>query len=429
MRSVFVLLLTLGWAVESTAQFTFPPTCSESGNTTNDYTDAQYGGKVRQLARPGAHESNTYYWRNSWNADNSYMFQIRRSLDNATWHIVLYDGNTGCYIKDLYQTVPSGFLDYRINWDRNNPKVFYARQGNNLYSYNVDTQIRTLLKSFTGLSSSSSPSLNQDGTRIMFPGRDTDQSLVNNLNSYELPNMTNRRTFPWPTECISDREDERYIGYLNYIAINCDLSGGGKGLRIYNDDGTLYADLVGNSLGHRDFSPDGQFAWFNIAQSGNPFEIHVSNINGSNDRLVYSIPIAQTGKMQNVHVSWPDNNPNFFMASIFPRPTSTVPVPYVDPFDDMIQFVKNEAGTFVPIFLARNHTYDNPPIGFWAQPLANPSADGSRVNFNTSCVNNVPGVDCIDNDTGDAAILFLEPIEPPPVTNPARPPRSPMTFR
>ena len=207
-----------------------PPAGSAIGQPcTNavDYTEATYGGRIRQLQKTDGHEHNLYYHRNPFNAGHSFMIGIQSDLNEQNWQVVLHDGD-GCFIKNLF---PISQYDWRLCWDRNDPATLYTWKGGKLYSYNVDTGAAVLLKDFAPLGINvGGPSLNQAGDRIMIITTDKV------FHTFHLPDMNDERMFTvtFPVGCATDYEDERYLGYGNYIVISHP-----------NGTQTLYAHLSG----------------------------------------------------------------------------------------------------------------------------------------------------------------------------------------
>ena len=365
-----------------------PPWPPKACQNVVNYTDATYGQKIRQVRKATGHEHNIYYHRNPFNANNSYMIGIASDLNQQNWQIVLYDAD-GCFIKTLSS---DGAFDWRLVWDRHDPNVFYVRKGNGLYRYHAATGQATLLKSFAPLvlMGTKGPSLNQAGDRILVLTRDPLTAIIT-FRSYQLPDMSDERAFTvtFPAGCLTDWEDERYIGYQNYVATGCfseDLTV--VRTYIHDDDGTLFHEFVGDvpfgyppsyGLGHSDFSPDGKWAYTKMPGPGLPLEVRVVNIDGTNDEAIYSVPEAQAVYVRNFHISWPDRDSSRFFVSFFPS-SSYLPPVYAPLLDEILQI--NVDGTYK--FLARHGSPVPPEFSmFWAEPLASPSADGSRVNFNS----------------------------------------------
>jgi hypothetical protein len=357
------------------------PTINGSCEGVIRYFDSTYGGEIARIARPDSHLHNIYYHRNTWNADLTYMIGIQANQEQKNWRVVLYDGN-GCFRKELFGIQE---YDWKLVWDRKNPDTLYTWRGSNLYRYNVITRKAQLLKSFALLGLRAKPSglsLNQAGDRILVITSD------GVFRSYRLLDMAEERAFKpgLPEGCRTDWEDERYIGYKNYIAAACTIRElNQKNTYIYDDTGHLFSHLNGIPLEHSDFSPDGRMAygkmWGGRARGvRHPFEIHVVNLDGTDDRTLYSVPHHAAKYLQNFHISWPDRVTEWFIVSFFPS-AQNLPTTYAPPLDEILLI--STSGKYR--FLARTHTeIATRRTGFWGQPLASPSADGSRISFNSN---------------------------------------------
>lgn len=370
-----------------------PSSCS---NTIVDYIDPTYGHQIRQIWKPEGHEHNMYYHRNPWNADNSHMIGIESDLAEKNWRVVLYDG-AGCFIKELFPTTK---YDWRLVWDRNNPNILYTWTSSKLYRYDVTTATAQLLKSFAPLSLTlkpAGPSLNQVGDRILVITSD------DTFRSYHLPDMQEERMFKaaYPLNCSTDWQDERYIGYQNYIATACDSGRFGTAtLFIHDDTGVLLHRFDGIGIAHHDFSPDGQLAYHRWNGVAKQIEIRMVQLEGTNDQILYSVPQYLSQYIQNLHVSWPDRVNDWFIVSFYPR-SESLPSTYSPPLDEILLIRTN--GTFQ--YLARTGTMYGPKQSFWSLPLATPSSDGTRISFNSNCSNDIPTLGCTHSGTIDHYIL------------------------
>jgi WD40-like Beta Propeller Repeat len=352
-------------------------------SNTRESVDPVYGSKITELVSPGHNNHNLYYHRDPWNADNSYLLGIDSDSDSRNWSVILYDGR-GCFIKRLF-TIDQ--FDWRLVWDRHDPNTLYTWRGSDLYRFDVTNNRAQLLKSFASQLRPNGPSLNQTGDRILVA------TLDNVFHSYHLPDMGDERSFSamFPAGCRSSWKDERYIGFRNYISTTCNSTNPPlSGLYIYNDTGEtfhVFANTGGG--GHYDFSPDGKLAYFRMwgggrGQAPTPLEIHVVNLDGTNDRVLYSVPQARAKSVQNLHLSWPDRVSTWFVAGFFPFPGARQDT-YAPPFDEVAAI--DLSGNFKG--LARTQTNPGRGAAFWAQPLASPSADGSRISFNSNRTGNI----------------------------------------
>jgi parallel beta-helix repeat protein len=352
-----------------------------------DYNDPTYGGKIRELRKDDGHEHNFYYYRDVWNADGSRMLGIQVEL----------------------------------------------------------------LKSFAPLMlQPNGPSCNQAGDRLLVVTSD------GTFRSYHLPDMTDERTFQvtLPAGCFMGWDKPHYTGYRNYIDTaynNADSSQ--QAIVVYDDTGAVVHtfDTIGGG-GHYDWSPDGKLAYFRLptgdrGKPETPFEIHVVNLDGGDDRVLFTVPQAQS-HFNNLHLSWPSKVNDWFVAGFYPmsgsastdntsgrtgaafqttaraarvrqavNPRATLPATprrpqrlrigaqgeppvYEPPFDEILLVRLDgttkylaRTGTVYSRAGARGATGDM----FWAQVLPSPSADGRRICFNSCRAGTI-----------DLHILFLD---------------------
>ncbi|MBI3952142.1 MAG: hypothetical protein HY314_16970 [Acidobacteria bacterium] len=367
---------------------------SQSCPNAVDYIDPTYGSRIRQLEKPDGHEHNLYHYRDPWNANNTYMVGVQSDRQQQNWRVVLYDGD-GCFIKQLW-TLDQ--YDWRLVWDRHDPDILYTWKFSDLYRYNVVSGMAELLKSFAPLRiSPAGPSVNQAGDRILVITND------GAFHSYYLPDMQDERTFrpSFPAGCSPSADNkERYIGYKNYIVTACFSNDGAtRAMFIYDDTGVLFHQFDGLAHGHADFSPDGKFAYPRMWDGGrggassSPLEVHVVNIDGTNDQALYSIPQSQAKYVQNFHITWPKRVNDWLIVSLFPS-AGNLPPTYAPPLDEIL--LVHTDGTYE--FLARTGTsITTRGEMFWAEPLASPSSDGKRVSFNSN-----------RSGTIDQCILFVD---------------------
>ena len=373
-----------------------------------DYKDPDYGSRVRHLRKEDGHEHNLYYHRDPWNADGSRLLGIHSDLQQKNWKVVLYDGD-GQFLKELFAIDK---YDWRLVWDRNDAKVLYTWRGSALYRLDTDSGDARQLKSFAPLGlKPNGPSLNQAGDRILVITSD------NVFRSFRLPGMEDERTFmvPVPEGCFISWDKPAYTGCKNQIHVALRSNDPSKVvLLVYEDTGKLVHRFAGiGGGGHYDFSPDGKLAYFKLPGSARggqatDLEIHVVNLDGTNDRVLYRATRAQAAYVQNLHLSWPDNVSDWFLASFFPT-AGRLPAEYAAPLDEILM-LKLDGTTR---FLGRTGTAYSRAAGrggagdmFWAQPLASPAADGRRVCFNS-----------IRAGTIDQHILY---VEDKPAASPSR---------
>ena len=97
---------------------------------------------------------------------------------------------------------------------------------------------------------------------------------------------------------------------------------------VYDDTGKVVQkfESIGTG-GHYDYSPDGKLAYFKLPAGGRrapetPFEIHVVNLDGTGDRVLFSVPRSQA-RFHNLHLSWPGKVNDWFIAGFFPSEASS----------------------------------------------------------------------------------------------------------
>jgi hypothetical protein len=359
-----------------------------------DTVDSRSGAKIRLLRKDDGHEHNFYYNRNPWNADGTRLLVIHSDLQQKNWRVALCDGN-GKFLRYLF--TPADY-DWRIVWDRHDPDVFYTTHAASLYRFNVSTGRATLLKKFGAPLQPTGASLNQRGDRIAVATADW------TVHSLSLPDMKAERTFR-PAVPVGYKSDKPgYTGHGDTLHFNY-TEAGRQGILIYTDAGQLVHEFKGvGGGGHYDFSPEGKLAYFTLQPQpggrGRVLEIHVVNLDGTADRVVFRAPAERLDYVQNLHLSWPDQVNDWFVASLFPNAGRLPPV--YAPWLDEIIMIKLDGTHRV---LARSETAharaaDRGGSGdmFWAQPLASPSADGRRIAFNSSRAGTI-----------DQCILYVTP--------------------
>lgn len=358
-----------------------------------DSVDGTYGSKIRELRKDAGHEHNFYYYRDPWNADGSRMLGIQSDLEQKNWRVCLYDGD-GVFLKELF---PTSRYDWRLCWDQSDPNILYTFRGPNLYRFDVAAGQAGVLKSFAPeIVHSTGPSINQAGDRILVIT--VDEKHQRTFRSYHLPDMSDERAFriTAPAGCTIHWDKPHYTGYRNCIDTaysSSDRSQPKQGIAVYDDTGVLVHTFEGiGGGGHYDWSPDGKLAYFNLplgprsVGGPRPLEIHVVDLDGTNDRVLFSVP-KEKAHFHNLHLSWPRKRSDWFVAGFFPSGEGAAARPYQPPFDEILM-IRLDGTTK---YLARTGTVYSTPAGrgregdmFWAQPLPRPSADGKRICFNSN---------------------------------------------
>jgi hypothetical protein len=391
-----------------------------------DFEDPAYGGRIRQINRPEGQEHNHYYWRNVFNADNTFMSGIRHPTGGA-YQVVLYDGN-GCFLKALYTNT----FNWQIAWSRTDPKIFYTNAGARFFAYDVVASKATLLKDVSAqyayVSQSGGLSLNQAGDRVLMVVEEKSTARRGVL-TYQLPGMTSPRFVPFfPSlpvvsgfQCYPWLDDVRYTGYLDQVGIPCGNKEAPAPLFmqvVITDTGQLIRRFTGGRfVNHYDFSPTGKLATYD--RPGGGLRILVTDIATGQETVVHqhTAPIKNVG---NLHLNWPDKVGGWLVVGLFQNnvPASKPPPsPYAPPMDELIQVFASGAPAKV---LARTGSAREFKGSFWSQTQPSPSADGSRISFGSSCYNpTTQPLGCVPNGTIDQYVLFTSggpgpgPDEPP----------------
>jgi hypothetical protein len=341
-----------------------------------DYQDPTYGAQVRRLKKSGGHEHGLYHHRNPWNADSSAMVAAWETPTSSNWTLVLLD-RYGCYLQTLFAV---NQYDWRLVWDREDPDIFYTWHGKTVYRYNVTTEVATPVKTFSAPLLSSGVSLSQDNAKLLvITGESVPTLRVLRVSDWaEVAKFTitkDGKNFKGTTDCQANWQDARFIGHGDYVYAACrGKTTATRLVRIFNGSGALHHEFSGAKYSdHSDFSPDGRYAYF---EGGNGVRIHVVDIDGTNDTIVFNAPKADVQSIQNLHISWPDRVPDYFFVSFFP--SADEPAPPDAPLSDEVMIVHTSGSA---VALARTYGSSKP---FWSQGLASPNADGTLVSFSSN---------------------------------------------
>jgi len=370
-----------------------------------------------------------YVHRSPFNVDNSYLLGIRAALDHTDWRVALYTG-AGVFQRNLF-SVDAGW-NWRITWDRLDPQILYIQDNDqSLFAYHVGNDTLTLLRQFSpyvGFVGGSEPSLNQTNTRVLvYVSESIDRVGVPQIRSYRLSDMGDEKIL-YPSMILpagatimsSGMGTPHYIGYGDHIAMAWQ-SADATGLLVYDEatSSTIH-NFIGDSFGggHFAFSSTGKLAYrtWNAglyfttywASDYNDLEIHVVNINGTDDHVVFRASEAEAWWVQNLHLAWPATVANWFLVGFYPPAYLGLPILYVPPYDEILQvFIDGTPSRY----LTRTGTKSfGPPIQGWSQPLPAPSPDGTRVSFNAVCdLDNVGSLGCTPTGTIDQYIFYIYP--------------------
>jgi WD40 repeat protein len=375
-----------------------------AGRRIIEITDPHYGSRLRQLFNPAGDEHNLYHYRSVFNADNSRFLGIETTKTSRDYRVTLYDGDGGL-IKPLFT---SAEYDWTLAWDRHDPRFFYTRKNGTVFRYDVQTGKAEELKTFTkpSIAGPSGLSLNQAGDRLLLRMGD------NSVRSFRLPLLDDERVcrIEIPAGWVANWDKLRFTGYQDTFALTLEQktpppSGAATQraqTRIYDGaSGKLLHTLEGN-VGHHDFSPDGQFAYVDFPfNQKEGMTVRVVNLDGTQNRVVFSAPSARLRHVRNYHLTWPAGVRDWFLLSFFPQ-TGRLPANYEPYLDEIVQvFVDGRSQ-----ILARTGT--TCAEDFWAQPQQSASADGTRVVFNTNATCAVGRIGEQPSGSIDQCILYVK---------------------
>jgi hypothetical protein len=369
-----------------------------------DFQDPTYGGRVRQIFNPAGDEHDLYHYRSVFNADNSRILGIETPIKSRDYILTLYDGD-GNRLKRLFTQEE---YDWRVAWDRRDTNVIYTWRGNKVFRYDVEKGRADSLIEFSrpALMSPSGLSLNQAGDRMLLRCSDS------TVRTYRLPAMDDEHvvkiTAPPGWDPVWDKL--RFTGFRDTFALTFEqrlplqsgVSSERPFTRIYDAlSGQITGTLMGVTSGHHDFSPDGKMAYaelpFNQAAG---MKVHVVNLDGTDDKIVFTAPPDKLRYVRNYHITWPAGVKDWFLLSFFPQ-TRRLPAKYEPWLDEMVQVYADGRRKVI----ARTGT--TCAANFWAQPQQSCSADGTRVIFHTNGTCTTGRIGQEESGTIDQCILYL----------------------
>ena len=370
-----------------------------------DFLDPTYGGRVRQIYNSAGDEHDLYHYRSVFNTDNSRLLGIATPKGSTDYQLTLFDGD-GMFLKKLYTQRE---YDWTLAWDRNDQRCFYTRKGGTVYRYDVEMNQAEPLREFhnPSIAGPSGLSLNELGDRLLL--RMTDQTV----RTYRLPDLDDEHVcrIETPAGWFPNWDKLRFTGHKNYFALTFEqkrpLPPGEHQqrpfTRIYDGiTGDLFHTLDAVTVGHHDFSAEGKLAYVEgYFNQGSKMKVHLVNLDGTDDRVVFTAPREKLRYVRNYHITWPHGTPNWFLLSFFPQ-TGRLPQTYEPYLDELVQvFVDGRSKV-----LARTGT--TCASNFWSQPQQSPSADGTRVLFHTNGTCSVGRLAYESSGTIDQCILYLE---------------------
>jgi hypothetical protein len=381
-----------------------PEVAREYETSIIEFVDPTYGSPLRQIFNSAGDEHNIYHYRSVFNADDSRLLAIQTPTGTSDYLVSLYDGE-GKFIRRLFTQAE---YDWKAVWDRHDPRYFYTRKGSTVYRYDAESGRTQPLRTFHSPAISTGPaglSINQNGDRLLLRMSD------NTVRTYRLPALDDERICPieFPAGRFANWDKLRFTGHKDYFALEFaqkqPLPQGaaleGPLTRIYDGvTGKLFSTLHGVPIGHHDFSPDGKMAYVDGFNQHRDLQVHVVNLNGSEDHVVFTAPREKLRYVRNFHITWPANVRDWFILSFFPQ-TGVLPDNYEPWLDELVQvFVDGKYK-----ILARTGTTCG--ANFWAQPQQSLSSDGARVLFNSNGTSELGKIGQQNSGTIDLCILDL----------------------
>jgi hypothetical protein len=370
-----------------------------------DFTDPTYGGRVRQIYNPAGDEHDLYHYRSVFNADNSRLLGIETPKGSKDYLVTLYDGD-GKFLKRLFSQAE---FNWTLAWDPHDPRYFYTRKAGTVYRYDADAAKAEPLKTFDRPTINVGPtglSLNRKGDRLLLRMSD------NSVRTYRLPALDDEKIFriEIPDGWYANWDKLRFTGHKDYFALEFaqkqPLPPGARFqppfTRIYDGvAGQLFHSLHGIGIGHHDFSPDGKLAYVEGFNQGRDMQVRVVNLDGTENRVVFSAPREKLRFVRNYYITWPAGVSDWFLLSFFPQ-TGRLPANYEPWLDELVQVYVDGRHKV----LARTGTTCG--ANFWAQPQQSPSADGNRVVFHSNGTCTVGRIGQESSGTLDLCILYLQ---------------------
>ena len=366
-----------------------------------DFEDPTYGARIRQWHDSAGDEHNLYHYRSVFNADNSRRLGIVTPRGSTDYQVTLYDA-AGERLKTLFTQRE---FDWGVAWDRRDPRYFYTRRQQTIVRYAADHAAAEPLRTFTqpAIAAPTGLSLNQAGDRLLL--RFGDQSV----RTFRLPALDDERVcrIEIPPGFTANWDKLRFTGHGDTFALELTPRSPGAAasarslLRIYDGlSGRLSHTFEGIPVGHHDFSPDGRLAYVAGFNQRRDLEVHVVNLDGTDDRIVFKAPRAQLLHVRNYHLTWPAGVKEWFLLSFFPQ-TGRLPARYTPWLDEIVQvFVDGRHRV-----LARTGTTCD--TNFWTQPQQSISADGRLALFHSNAACTVGEIGQQSSGTLDECLLHL----------------------
>ena len=362
------------------------------------YTDAVFGSSIKRVSNaPFTSNSdrggmltwieNEYSTMSAFNNDNSKFILVHES------YFGLYNGD-GVFVRDLPLEINSSS---EPRWSRMDNETLYYHSGNQFKSYNVNTDVASVVRVFaeySSISGNGEMDISSDGDHFVLTG-DSRYIFV-----YQISTDKKFGVF----DANGANFDATYITPDNNVTVTWKQSGTARysGIELF-DINMNYLRQVAHAGGHmdvtRDTNGDEVLVWTN-SNDAQP----IPNCNNGIVKIHLADGIqtclAQLDWSLAVHISAPDGNGTVFVetyAPANPSPDSGAWVPYTN---ELLQIKLDGSG------ISRlAHHRSRPWNSYNYEPKMSTSRDGTRVLFASNY--DLQQLDSYSSEYSDTYLMVL----------------------
>jgi hypothetical protein len=361
------------------------------------YSDPVFGTSIKRISdAPNTLDNagggmlnfitNEYSTMTPFNKDNTRLILVHQS------YYAVYDGS-GNYLRDLPFAVHASS---QPRWSRSNAKLLYFINGNTLYTVDVDSLVVSVVRAFGeygSISGHGESDICFDGNHLVLVGDSRDVFV------YEI--STNTKGTPFN---IGGRAfDSVYITPSHNVTITWLQAGTTRytGIELFNQN-MAFQRQVTHAGGHMDVTKDTNgsevLVW---ANAGDPWPIAncengIVKVRLSDGQQTCLLELADWGLA--THVSATDQSGWFFMETYaYNDPPPNQWSPYTN---ELLQVAMD--GSEVRRLL---HHRSRPFNGYYYQPRASVSRDGSKLVFSSNY--GLQAQDGLPSDYGDVYLVSV----------------------
>jgi Abnormal spindle-like microcephaly-assoc'd, ASPM-SPD-2-Hydin len=405
-----------------------PPPAGQS------YVDPVFGCSVKRLTSSGTDENawdgthlsfaNYYSTLTAMNASDSLLFIVS---NDGGWRVRDTDGKVV-----ISESAMPPFEGHPV-WDASNGNVFYYTHNNSLYSgtingSSVTSKVLHSFSEYSGVVSSDSADLSQDGDHIALVG----QNSNNTMDAFVWSLSQQTKTSKYTTTCTNSGSVANGVGCLHKIQLtpnnllsiqfNNDGTGKEQGIRLWNgsslvhlEDNTNHYDTGYDLNGVPMIAARGNSLTLsgetNPCPSGWGMDVRQLNNLSSSICLLDNVPswhISYRGSASQpwIGISFFDDRtpgPEFFSNDgNYRSPSSS----NWQLYEDEIVVAKVDAGAVYRLAHARSRSMES----YWAQPHATMSRDGKYVVFTSNMANphGCPANMHVANECSDVYLIRIQ---------------------